>query len=98
MYGLHFCCLNVLHELADEVAIGGNGCDGRFLNLLLCLVGALTFEHSDIVLLEVTVDKIYNLLFGHALNTLETSYLLLPWCAVDECFNEHVGTCAVALE
>ena len=82
--GLDLRILDVLHKLTHHVAIGGDGRDGRLVNLLLQGVSALFLEDSGIAVGEETVGKGHNLCLGHLRNTVHAMCLLLPCGTIDE--------------
>ena len=96
--GLHVRILDVLHELAHQVAVGRNRCDLRLVNLLQRLVLALTLQHRHVVLTEVAASEVDHLLLGDAGDAVEIAHLLLPGNLVDVGLNEQACTVSVALE
>ena len=95
--GLHLYLLNVLHKLADSIAIGGDGRYLRFVNLLLVGVYALTLIDGNIVVAEVALGEIHNLFFGHTTDAVEALHRLLPRLVINEGLQEHAGAPYVIL-
>ena len=89
--GLHLFIHDVAHEVALLVAVGGDGRDGRFLNLLECGVLAQRFVDTHIVVAEVPAGEVHDLLLGDVAHPVELLHLLLPFHAIDEGVDERAG-------
>ena len=96
--GLHRSVLNVLHEVAHQLAVGGDGGDLRLVNLLLVQVLALTLVDCHVVVgAQMALGKADDLLLGDFADAVEALHLLLPGHFVDEGIDEHAGAGLVAL-
>ena len=81
-----------MYELAHRITIGRNGRNLRLVNFLLVGVNTLALVNGYIVVVEIAVGEIYNLLLGHAFNTLLALDNLLPRRAVDKRIDKHIDT------
>ena len=70
--GLHLGTLDVLHKLADVLAVGGNRRYLGLVNLLLVGVYPLTLIDGGIAVVEVEVYKVYYLLLGDTSQAVQT--------------------------
>ena len=95
--GGHFAFLNFLDEVADEVAVGRDGGDGRLVNLLLVFVYTLTLVNHHIVVVEVLVGEGHDVIFRQVGDAVEAANALFPRHLIDIGVDEHIGTGHVAL-
>ena len=98
MDGLHLGVLHLTHEVAHQVTVGGNRCDGRLVNLLLRGINTLLLVNGDIVVGKEAIGEINNLPFGHALHTMDTLNLILPLHTIDESINKSRCASIVAFQ
>ena len=96
--GLHLRLLDVLDKLAHQVAVCGNGRDGRFVNLLLQRVDALLLVDHGIAVAKEAACEIDHLLLGHLLHAADLASVLLPRLSVDEGIHVLADAPAVVVE
>ena len=96
--GLDGLAQDVAHEVALLVAVGGDGGDGRLVNLLGGGVLAHALVHAHEVVVQVAVGKGHDLVLGHTGHAVEFAYLLGPVHVVDKGVDQLTGAGTVVVE
>ena len=98
LYRIHLRVLDILHKLTHLVAVGGDRCDSRLVNLLLQRVNTLCLVNGHVAVGEEVIGEINDFLFGNLRDSVDKSHFILPVLIVDESIDIHVGTSAVAFQ